>query len=197
MKKIILILFIVIISLISGCVENKTNDVSEEDIRNEIESLKQQNHEMQDKIEEIEGDVLLNDAEKSNQINRIEQLLLKMPEIKCKTVYIDNYDREKRQISVNEIEWISNKERLKEIGRDPDIDMPNGFYIYDKNYVIDTYKLSEDIICELLDSNFKSEIMIENDFWTLLEDKKIRESYPFNIYIINGEVVDVIQRYIP
>ena len=65
-------------------------------------------------------------------------------------VLVQSVDLETMQVTVDELEWVldDDQERIAQLGLDPDVDLPGGFYIHNEKEEWLNLFLSEDAVLE-------------------------------------------------
>lgn len=217
MLKKIWSVFIIIMLTVSGCTTNNNDLIDDqlEQLSSEIDNVKEENKSLKNNLANISNDYnsfnvtelkqdIINLEEEvkilratiSGNNERVEWIIKKLPDFEHKIVYINDFSKENNEIQVNEIEWITTTERLKDIGIEYN-NLPNGFYIYDEEYQNDKLKFSWDFRCYLLDGAIAKSVSQEM-FWDYIESQRYSDlKYPFILYSINDEIIEVYQHYLP
>ncbi|MBS7525903.1 hypothetical protein KHM83_04330 [Fusibacter paucivorans] len=112
-------------------------------------------------------------------------------------IFIDAFDRVARTLAFNAVEWIDTPERASEVGIDYDRDMPGGFYIYDAGIVKEQLPVSDALCYYTLNEStpMKADESVLWEFVDYMESEGF--NYPFNIRILNGEITQIEQVYLP
>lgn len=180
----------------AGCSSNKTLSENKlKEMRTEIDGLREENKKLEVQCDELKTRLAEVESDQSARSERLNWILTKLPEIKSKIVYITDFDQQSNTLKVNEIEWVTTKERVDEL--EIKADMSNGFYIYDKENKEEEIKLSFDFRCNLLDeASLVSKS--QSDFYEYLKkEAKEKVKYPFILYMVDGEIIEVNQHYLP
>lgn len=115
-----------------------------------------------------------------------------------KLCYIKAYDR--RALTLDEIEWVTEAERAGELGLDKE-DMPNGFYIYNERELEEKYFFAEDCRYTVLDwyGGFRVLELDKESFLDLLKSREanFRTLPPFIVEMTDGKIVSVTEHYVP
>ena len=115
-------------------------------------------------------------------------------EILC---FIEDLDRGTGVLTFDQVEWLTleDTDRIDEIGLDPDVDMPGGFYIYNETDQLYRLNTAEDVTVYLLDWSDLS-TPHETDL-AELEDRLGEYQSPFLLSIENELVVSIQEVYTP
>jgi len=114
-----------------------------------------------------------------------------------KMVFISDYELNSLDLYFNEIEWVSSRERAEDLKIDYENDMPGGFYIYDEINREDCLSISPDFKCIMLNESSPMEAD-KNALWEFIDYMKSENfAYPFKIKILNGEITEIEQVYLP
>ena len=120
-----------------------------------------------------------------------------IPEDATKMAYI--IDMTETSVTIDEIEWITldMTDRIAELGIQDD--MPNGFYIYNPSKETQTIPINASCKCILFsyeENYFDKEFDIAA-LMRLYKKKSDHFWYPFIFTIKNGEVIEMMQQYVP
>jgi len=117
--------------------------------------------------------------------------------------HISNFSTSSMKFDFNQIEWLTQNDtqRLKELGIDPNKDMPNGFYVYELNNGTKTYSFTSNTIIQVLNryDNYQSFQNIKvNDFSKWLSDNNSGSGiWHININKTNNVVTSISEQYVP
>jgi hypothetical protein len=112
-------------------------------------------------------------------------------------VFINDFDAESRELFFNAVEWIDSRERAEAVGIDFDNDMPGGFYIYDEKVIEESLPVSEALSYYTLNESTPMKAA-EQVLWEFVDYMKTEGfNYPFRIRILNGEITQIDQMYLP
>ena len=110
--------------------------------------------------------------------------------------YIDDFKLEGNSLGIDDVEWVTEENRLKELGVESD--MSNGFYIHNESNRIKILKKPDDIKIKVLDwvnDNGQSHIELSQE-----EFEKYLEDAPDYLYIIEvdgAEAISITECYTP
>lgn len=114
--------------------------------------------------------------------------------------YITKLDEKEGILHLNEAQWYTeeNRERLAQVQLDPNMEMPNGYYIrtWENNTAMDLGKQPEILVVEFTENGVEQK---ELKSWKALE-KHLEEGggyLPFWITSENGVVTKVEEQYVP
>ena len=114
--------------------------------------------------------------------------------------FISNFQIDKNSktsFNLDPIEWLTleDAERLKELNINPDIDMPNGFYIYNPDSHPMFFQVAEDAKYYIINwKNLSHKSVSVEDFKEYIEQYDLR---PFIIVTKDGYVQSIKERYKP
>jgi len=113
------------------------------------------------------------------------------------TGYITNFNMAEMKFDFDEIEWITLEDivRIDELGIEPDIDMPGGFYIYRSNEALKVFSVNEDTEYYVIDrANYWSgwKPVIAKEF-----TENIYDVIPYLIIIKDNLALSIFEMYIP
>lgn len=114
--------------------------------------------------------------------------------------YITKLDEKEGILHLNEAQWYTeeNRERLAQVHLDPDMEMPNGYYIrtWENNTAMDLGKRPEILVVEFTENGVEQK---ELKSWKELQKHLEEEGgyLPFWITSENGVVTKVEEQYVP
>lgn len=114
--------------------------------------------------------------------------------------YITKLDEKEGILHLNEAQWYTeeNRERLAQVHLDPDMEMPNGYYIrtWENNTAMDLGKRPEILVVEITENGVEQK---ELKSWKELQKHLEEEGgyLPFWITSENGVVTKVEEQYVP
>lgn len=114
--------------------------------------------------------------------------------------YITKLDAKEGILHLNEAQWYTekNRERLAQVQLDPDMEMPNGYYIrtWENNTAMDLGKRPEILVVEFTENGVEQKQLKS---WKALEKHLEEEGgyLPFWITTENGVVTKVEEQYVP
>lgn len=114
--------------------------------------------------------------------------------------YITKLDEKEGILHLNEAQWYTeeNRERLAQVHLDPDMEMPNGFYIrtWENNTAMDLGKQPEILVVEFTENGVEQKQLKS---WKELQKHLEEEGgyLPFWITTENGVVTKVEEQYVP
>lgn len=114
--------------------------------------------------------------------------------------YITKLDEKEGILHLNEAQWYTeeNRERLAQVHLDPDMEMPNGFYIrtWENNTAMDLGKQPEILVVEFTENGVEQKQLKS---WKELQKHLEEEGgyLPFWITSENGVVTKVEEQYVP
>lgn len=110
--------------------------------------------------------------------------------------YIDDFKLEGNSLGIDDVEWVTEENRLKELGVESD--MSNGFYIHNESNRIKIFKKPDDIKIKVLDwvnDNGQSHIELSQE-----EFEKYLGDAPDRLYIVEvdgAEAISITECYTP
>lgn len=215
MNKISYCLYVIIVVTVclTGCKENESRSTSnskeQEEIaslRVELEETKKQIQQLRNQVSDLDKSIEENNSNDDKEhiymdindlrmhVNELSTIVHNIPDLIMKDVYIRKASEEEQVLVVDEMEWISEENRMVELGIDPDDMSPNGFYIYNPSEEQVTLPVGSLFFCHVLRNGYESQ-HVGMGLYEIEED--IREFYPFRLYIMNGEIIGITQYYIP
>ncbi|NDI35419.1 hypothetical protein [Chengkuizengella sediminis] len=216
-----LVLFICLGSLI-GCqnkidepkeVGQNTDDIENEmnELREEIIILKTQNQQLLEQINSFESKMIDNKLdimkEFYEQLYRLEHVVKRLPDLEITMGSILNVKEENDTIffEIDTVEWLGGEQAIQAIIEDGNMSreeaeqqIPNGFYIRNIEEERIPYQLSTDYSSYIIE---ESSLKYTNEFINIVneymetDEQDDRPIYHF--YIIENEIVQILQQYIP
>lgn len=111
--------------------------------------------------------------------------------------FVKEYDTVNNTLKIDKIEWITQNdaERIEELKLDANLDFPNGFYIYNPDETTKFYPVNSETLFFVnnLEDAAVPLYVEKNEFNSYLE----KSFGLFNIEIINGEIKEVAEQYVP
>lgn len=190
--------------------KDEINTLKDENIRlkgivNELETLVELNksHLNQFETNSIEVEQKLNILDErhfevqelNTSTHRLNRYIKKMPNYKEMTCYIYDYDMNNNTIIVDEFEWINmdDHERIMELGLDSRYDFPNGYYIYNEEEKTEKYIIPTDTCFYILDSTTRLQFADKDKFAKRLQ----KYIGLFRIILIDDNIIEVSEIYVP
>ena len=121
-------------------------------------------------------------------------------EAECETIlsYIKEFDG--KNVTFDAVEWIEVPgERAAKLGITED-DAPSGFDVYNETPELSEIPLAQDCVCKILDWSVSEEhiIVTVRELLAILEDsKESGGSIPYHLTIQDGEIIEIMEQYIP
>lgn len=165
--------------------------------RNEV-IFKKYNYETKAVVEEIKVDTITGE-EKERQTFNVTTSGTK------KIGYISDFNKSSGKFTFDEVEWITleNQERLEELKINPDINMPNGYYLYNPEKEETTLKVNDNTIYDVINWNYK----FSGETRYLTNERKEFDEYldayskisPLFIveYDKDGNIKSIAEKYVP
>jgi len=112
--------------------------------------FKKYNYETKAVVEEIKVDTITGEEKERQTFNATNGGGKKIG-------YISNFNKRSGKFTFDEVEWLTleNKERLEQLKINPDINMPNGYYLYNPEKEETTLKVNSNTMYNVINWNYK------------------------------------------
>ncbi|NBI27987.1 hypothetical protein [Chengkuizengella marina] len=216
-----LILLICITSLI-GCqnqieqpkeVAKNTVDIQNEmnELKEEIINLKTQNEQLMEQVNSFESKMIDSKLdimkEFYEQIYRLEHVVKRFPDLEIIMGKIINVKEENDTVffEIDTVEWLGEEQAIQAIQEDENLSreeaeqqIPNGFYIRNIKEERIPYQLSTDYSSYIIE---EASLKYTNEFIDIVNEymETYEEDYRpiYHFYIIEDEIVQILEQYIP
>lgn len=214
-----IIIFITIISslYLYGCERDVSDSGAIIDLTKTIEELKEENIKLSSTLGDLKvmidsqndniRDLDLRNTKLENELekfNKLEQKInfsysavKELPEYKQLYGYLKKYDEKTNTLYIDTCEFLGlgDVDRIDELGLNPDVDFPSGFYIFDENAANEIFNIGENT--SFYNYTFDQEFIETQVSKPIFLEKMLNSNGLVSFSILNGKIIEMSEQYLP